>query len=370
MKNRKLLVYYNDKLVGTLALSKNFDIYFQYDKDWIINGFSINPFSLPLTNEIYTSKKPYFDGLFGVFADSLPDSWGRLLLERYLKKNNILDLNVLDRLAIISSSAMGALEYKPEYTLNINSSNLTLDEIAKECMNILLNESNDNLDEIFKLGGSSGGARPKILTKIDNEDWIIKFNNHLDMKDVGLMEYEYSLCAKKCGINMPKTKLFESNSCKGYFGIKRFDRNNGKKIHMISAAAILEIDYRSPALDYNQLMKLTKILTNNTEDVIELFRRMCFNVFAHNRDDHAKNFSYIYDEEKKVYRLSPAYDLTYSTTYYGEHTTSINDNGKNPTVNDLLAVGKNAGISVEKCMEIINSIKDTVYKDLNKYLKA
>ncbi|MBQ3253835.1 MAG: type II toxin-antitoxin system HipA family toxin [Acholeplasmatales bacterium] len=369
MKNKFLYVYFNDKLVGTLAENKDKKVLFQYDKNWQKNGFSINPFILPLTNEVFIPKKPYFDGLFGVFFDSLPDSWGRLLMDKYLKNNKLDYFTVLDKLSLISSFGMGALEYKPEYKFDITNVEIDLDEIAKKCKKLLVKDTINDLDQIFKLGGSSGGARPKILTKIENEDWIIKFNNHIDMKEIGLMEYEYSLCAKKVGIIMPETRLFESKKSKGYFGVKRFDRVNNRKMHMISVAALLEIDYRTPSLDYNDLMKLTKILTNNQEDLLQMYKRMCFNVFSHNQDDHAKNFSYIYDEKQKVYRLAPAYDLTYSNTFYNEHTTTINGNGKNITENDLIVVGKKAGLSVSLCKEIINEIRESVNKNLSKYIK-
>ena len=109
---------------------------------------------------------------------------------------------------------------------------------------------------------------------------------------------------------------------------------------MLTAAALLELDFEQPSLDYHSLMKLTKILTRDDEkDIKEMFGRMCFNVFAHNRDDHSKNFTYLYDEEKDSWRLSPAYDLAYSNTYYGEHTTTVDGNGRNPGRKELLAVG-------------------------------
>ncbi len=113
-----------------------------------------------------------------------------------------------------------------------------------------------------------------------------------------------------------------------------------KKIHMLTAAALLEFDFEQPSLDYHSLMKLTKILTrDNKNDVENMFRRMCFNVFAHNRDDHSKNFTYLYNETEDVWRLSPAYDLTYSTTYYGEHTTTVDGNGRNPGKKELSVTG-------------------------------
>lgn len=229
------------------------------------------------------------------------------------------------------------------------------------------------LDELYHLGGTSGGARPKIMTNLNQEDWIIKFPAHVDRPDSGKMEYDYSLCAKKCGITMSETRLFSSEKCSGYFGTKRFDhiteQGEMKKVHMLTAAALLELDFQQPSLDYHELMKLTKILTQNDPfDVENLFRRMCFNVFAHNRDDHSKNFSYLYDEVHDKWHLSPAYDLTYSNTYYGEHTTSVDGNGRNPGKKELLAVGIGAGLSKNTCTTIIEEISACVTAMLGTYL--
>lgn len=366
--NKQLGVYYQNDLVGTLALTSERKAAFEYSASWIENGFSISPFSLPLKKQVFIPVKPYFHGLFGVFADSLPDAWGNILLDRLLKRNGISpdELNILDRLAIVGSSGMGALTYQPEITLSEQTGTVDLDVLAEECQKILTTEYAENLDELYRLGGTSGGARPKIMTQIEDEEWIIKFPAHVDGKDAGEMEYQYSLCAKACGISMTETKLFPSEKCKGYFGIKRFDRmreKNGtmKKVHMLTAAALLELDFEQPSLDYHSLMKLTKILTqDNIQDMENMFLRMCFNVFAHNRDDHAKNFTYIYDESNDEWRLSPAYDLTYSTTYYGEHTTTVDGNGKNPGRKELLAVGTKAGLKKNQCENMIEKVKKCV----------
>lgn len=143
---------------------------------------------------------------------------------------------------------------------------------------------------------------------------------------------------------------------------------DGSKVHMATAAALLELDFNQPSLDYHDLMKLTRIMTqDNKMDVENVFRRMCFNVFAHNRDDHSKNFSFVYDTESETWRLSPAYDLTYSTTYYGEHTTSVDGNGQDPGETELLTVGVQAGMKKKQCQEIINEIKQRVEEDLKAY---
>lgn len=181
--------------------------------------------------------------------------------------------------------------------------------------------------------------------------------------NIGKMEYDYSVCAKQCGIVMSETRLFPSKKCEGYFGTKRFDRvleaGTIKRVHMLTAAALLELDFEQPSLDYHSLMKLTKILTRDNEaDVENMYRRMCFNVFAHNRDDHAKNFTYLYDEKDKGWRLSPAYDLTYSNTYYGEHTTTVDGNGRNPGKKEILAVGVTAGMNRDRCIVICDEIEE------------
>ena len=212
------------------------------------------------------------------------------------------------------------------------------------------------------------------MTTINDEDWIIKFSAHVDGENAGKMEYDYFCCARKCGITMSETKLFPSEVCEGYFGIKRFDRisdiSGTKRVHMLTAAALLELDFEQPSLDYHSLMKLTKIITrDNKDDVENMFRRMCFNVFAHNRDDHSKNFTYLYDESADSWRLSPAYDLTYSNTYYGEHTTTVDGNGRNPGKKELLAVGTMAGMKKELCMDIITEIKNCINGMLEMYLK-
>ncbi len=137
---------------------------------------------------------------------------------------------------------------------------------------------------------------------------------------------------------------------------------------MITAAALLEADFNQPCLDYHALMKMTKILTrDNRKDVENMFRRMCFNVFAHNRDDHAKNFTFIYDE-KSGWKLSPAYDLTYSSTYYGEHSTTIDGNGASPDTKDLLRVGQQAGLGKVKCQQMIEEVYTCVNDMLKEYI--
>lgn len=375
-KIKSLQVFYNEKKVGTLALMKNNIVAFEYDSNWITNGFSISPFSLPLKKQVFIPRIDPFDGLYGVFSDSLPDGWGRLLVDRMLNSQNInpREISQIDRLAIVGETGMGALSYKPEYNLLEDKDyKEDYDNLALSCKKILNTEHSADLDKLFKLGGSSGGARPKILTKIDNEDWIIKFPSSLDDSNIGKLEYLYSVCAKKCKIDIPETKLFPSKISSGYFGIKRFDRkklSTGaiRKLHMISVSGLLETSHRIPNLDYNDLMQLTLNLTKSFEEVEKLFRLMCFNVFSHNRDDHSKNFSFIYNEVLNKWELSPAYDLTYSYSINGEHATTINGNGVNPGLNDILKVAEKIGLYKKKAEKIAIEIRETVRKDLEIFL--
>ena len=375
-KIKSLQVFYNEKKVGTLALMKNNIVAFEYDSNWITNGFSISPFSLPLKKQVFIPRIDPFDGLYGVFSDSLPDGWGRLLVDRMLNSQNInpREISQIDRLAIVGETGMGALSYKPEYNLLEDKDyKEDYDNLALSCKKILNTEHSADLDKLFKLGGSSGGARPKILTKIDNEDWIIKFPSSLDDSNIGKLEYLYSVCAKKCKIDIPETKLFPSKISSGYFGIKRFDRkklSTGtiRKLHMISVSGLLETSHRIPNLDYNDLMQLTLNLTKSFEEVEKLFRLMCFNVFSHNRDDHSKNFSFVYNEDLNKWELSPAYDLTYSYSINGEHATTINGNGVNLGLNDILKVAEKIGLDKKKAEKIAIEIRETVRKDLEIFL--
>ena len=375
-KIKSLQVFYNEKKVGTLALMKNNIVAFEYDSNWRTNCFSISPFSLPLKKQVFIPRIDPFNGLYGIFSDSLPDGWGRLLVDRMLNSQNInpREISQIDRLAIVGETGMGALSYKPEYNLLEDKDyKEDYDNLALSCKKILNTEYSADLDNLFRLGGSSGGARPKILTKIHNEDWIIKFPSSLDDNNIGELEYLYSVCAKKCKIDVPETKLFPSKISPGYFGIKRFDRkklSTGaiRKLHMISVSGLLETSHRIPNLDYNDLMQLTLNLTKSFEEVEKLFRLMCFNVFSHNRDDHSKNFSFIYNEDLNKWELSPAYDLTYSYSINGEHATTINGNGVNPGLNDILKVAEKIGSDKKKAEKIAIEIRETVRKDFEIFL--
>jgi len=359
MQNKFLNVFYDKRKVGRIAQTPENLLAFEYDTEWLRDGFSISPFKLPLEKRVFIASRDPFDGNFGVFNDSLPDGWGRLLIDRLLLKKHIepSTVSTLDRLAIVGSSGMGALEYKPEEHLVDDVKKYDLDTLANEAQAIL-NEKYDGrkLEDLVKLGGSSGGARPKVLINVNGEDWIVKFRASIDSKNIGKIEYDYMTAAKAAGLIVPQIKLFEDK----YFGVKRFDRKkDGSKIFMISASGLLDASHRFPTLDYNSLMTLTLELTRDFREVEKMFRLMCFNVFSQNRDDHSKNFSFLYDDTKK-WQVSPVYDLVYNEGMNGEHATAINGEGRSPTEEHIFAIAKKAGLDLRKTRNIIDEVKSAV----------
>lgn len=352
-KPKSVNVFLNGERVGRLALTPENLCAFEYESEYLKNGQSISPFYLPLRPGVFIARRDPFLGNFGVFNDSLPDGWGNLLLDRYLntKKINPSGLSILDRLSLVGSSGMGALEYKPDNSFASIEGTPNLDFLATEAEKILnQKDTGTSLEMLFKFGGSSGGARPKVLLNIDGEEWLIKFRSAMDPQNVGQIECEYALLAKECGIEMPETRLYNDK----YFGVRRFDRDNKAKIHMLSAAGLLNADYRIPCLDYQGLMTACFKLTGNIDEVYKLYRLMVFNVLIKNRDDHARNFSFLLKDGK--WKLSPAYDLLPSNGFNGLHTTTIAGQG-DPKYSDIYNVAESLGLNKNKIKEIYEMIE-------------
>lgn len=358
--------------VGRLAY-KNHKILFEYSQDFLKTGLELSPFKLPLKPGVFVCEDSVFDGLFGVFNDSLPDGWGRLLLDRKLMSlgMNPSDLTPLQRLQYVGLRGMGALSFEPEIEQGAAPLTNDLDIIADETLFFLEHDDEQYIDDLLALNGSSTGARPKILVKLINDtftisdnkaasshnDWIIKFRSSLDPKDIGPIEYGYHLMAKAAGLNVPEAKLFRSKKCAGYFGVRRFDRVGSKFLHMHTASGLLHVDYRIPILDYEILMKATLWLTKDIHECEVQFRNAIFNVLSHNRDDHAKNFSFLMNE-KGSWKVSPAYDLTFSSGPAGEHCTTVMREGKNPTLTHFLKLAEIVGINKSNALKIISEVKD------------
>ncbi len=344
-------VFIADRFVGKLALTPERCCVFEYGSEWLNTGFSISPFYLPLKPGVFTARNDPFDGLFGVFNDSLPDGWGRLITDRWLKEKGYdpAELTVIDRLSLVGNSGMGALIYRP--IQNHQSENIirSLDYYANEVEKILRVEPSNSIDELVNIAGSSGGARPKILIQIEGVEWLVKFRASNDPEEVGRVEYEHSILAEKCGIEMPETRLFEGK----YFGTRRFDRVGLERIHTHSAAGLLYASHRLPSLDYSALLQATMALTRDMREVEKLFRQMVFNVLIGNKDDHSKNFSFIY--QNNLWKLSPAYDLLPSDGFNNMHTTTVNGKGK-PTIDDCLEVARFTSLPIKNAKRIIEEV--------------
>ena len=316
--------------------------------------------------------------LTGVFSGSLPGSWGRLLTDRIIQRNggSPREYGPLERLSLVGSTGAGALSYKPDMRSEEKAELTDLNRISDACRQVLRQDGTDPdcLQELFGLGGSSGGSRPKILASVNGEDWIIKFPSLRDPPDIGEEEYAYSICARRWGIEVPETRPFPSGKCGGFFGVRRFDRERApdgtvRRIHSVTVSGLLETSHRLPCLDYDTLMRLVRAMTGSHREIMEMYRRMCFNVFAHNRDDHSDNFSFLYDETAHAWRLSPAYDLTWSSSVLGEHATLVHGSGSDPGMKDVLAAAAEAGISRRKAQEIAEEIHEIAEEDLGLYLR-
>lgn len=356
-----LNVIYRDRLVGRLAIGSDRLCRFEYSRDWLAEGFSISPFELPLQNRVFTASSTPFEGGFGVFDDSLPDGWGVLVLDRLLRKQGINPgtLNLLDRLSIVGRNGRGALEFYPDNNLVDTKVLEDFDTLAREAEAILNNdEYYEGIEEFQYRGGSPGGARPKIFTRFEGREWQVKFRAREDSVDIGEIEFRYSQLAKECGIIMPETRLFNNR----YFGVERFDRKvDGSKLHVISMSGMLKADYRIPSIDYLHIFKVAALLSESTEELWKIYRLMVFNYLIGNKDDHAKNFAFIYDEDQ--WKFAPAFDLLPSSGFNGFHTTTINDNVA-PTEQDLIDVAVNSGLDKKEAMAIYKSIEEIISKTI------
>lgn len=358
--------------VGRLALS-NRQIFFEYDRGFIERRLALSPFKLPLKPGVQSNGDGLFDGLFGLFNDSLPDGWGRLLLDRQLRQRRIVPetLTALDRLAHVGHMGMGALRYEPDHSATADlSDTLDLDHLVQESHVVLDGDASDVLQELLALNGSSAGARPKVMAAVSGdrkriksglvdaghglEPWIIKFAASQDARDAGTVEYAYSVMARAAGLNMPDTHLFPAKNGAGYFGVQRFDRRGAERVHMHTLCGLLHADHRVPSLDYETILRATMHLTKSMPEVEAMFRLAVFNVLTHNRDDHAKNFAFLMESDG-TWKAAPAYDLTFSSGPGGEHSTTVMGEGKNPGLKHLQKLGQKMGVS--NTDEIIQQVK-------------
>jgi len=365
--------------VGTLA-EREHRVYFEYDVDWLARGIELSPFTLPARHGLIEHTDREFGPLPGLFDDSLPDGWGLLLMDRHFRQLGIdpAAVSPLDRLAYLGTQTMGALTYHPPAEREaLDAACFDLHDLARQAREVHAGRASDVLPLLLRAGGSPGGARPKLLVGyapstgevISGEDdlpegfehWIVKFPAETDELDAGAVEYAYSLMARAAGLELPQTRIFATSEGDRFFAAKRFDRAAGnRRFHIHTLGNLIHADFRVPGCDYAELLKATSILTRDHREVLRAYRLMAFNVLAHNRDDHVKNFAYIIEIETGSWALAPAYDLTFATGPGGEHTTTVAGEGGNPTPKQMLRLAGPAGIEAAFAQEIIDEVRGAV----------
>ena len=308
-----------------------------------------------------------FKGIPPQFADSLPDMFGSIIFKAWLDSKEEKKISVLEQLAYIGNRGMGALEYKPAIEL-AHDSKINLDEIIdilKEVLDLKKSSNqkrlnNQALINIFKIGTSAGGARPKILISehkttgavipgdLNVSDQYFHYLVKLDIDEENnypreVVEYCYSIILKNIGVRMMDTKLIDGK----HFATKRYDRQNGEKQHVLTASGITGWDYKDTQVSsYENLFKLCSFLKVPHAQSEELFKRMVFNVVYGNTDDHLKNHSFIYTKEDGSWDLSPAYDVTYSLNPlfdFKNPKRALSINGKRSNINlkDVYKIAEN-----------------------------
>lgn len=396
-----------DSLVGVVAWDVNKQIAnFQYDKDFLNKNWDLSPLKMSISNgdriysfpELLPSKdsgEDTFKGLPGLLADSLPDKYGNLLIEKWLAQNGRSpnSMNPVEKLCFIGSRGMGALEFEPA-TQKKNSNTFAIElsslvEIAAKMLskregfetNLTIDEQ-QAMNEILKIGTSAGGVRPKAVIAFNKKTkevrsgqtkvpkgfghWLLKLDGVSgaqfgETKDWGRVEYAYHLMAKECGIEMTECELLEENG-RAHFMTKRFDREeNNIKHHIQTLCGIQHYDYSNLySYSYEQIFQTMRLLRLTYPEAEQMFKRMVFNVLSTNCDDHTKNFSFIMKQNGK-WELAPAYDICYAynpeNNWVNQQTLSVNGKHKNIGKEDFYKIAKANNIKKsEKIIEEINSI--------------
>lgn len=390
--------------VGYLHQEDSGIVGFQYDDNFLKSNIEISPVKMPLSAITYlfpALHEQTFHGLPGMIADSLPDKFGNIVINRYLESQGRTSdsLSVIEKLCYTGKRGMGALEYEPSQELTTINETVDLDDLTKLASEILSEkehihiEKNDNLmAQLMECGSSVGGARAKTLIAWNPETndirsgqinagkgyeyWLLKFDNIKNNRDKDStpddgeytkVEYAYYLMAIDAGIEMSECRLYKENGS-AHFMTKRFDRKGtkGEKLHMQSLCALAHMDFNSPRVySYEEAFTVMKQLKLPYSDFIQLFKRMVFNEYAKNYDDHTKNISFLMDK-KGSWSLSPAYDITFSyrkdSIWVKAHQMLINGKSDNITKEDMLRVAQKVGIKKSDAVRSIEQVKASVSK--------
>lgn len=377
---------------------------FEYDTAFLASGIEVSPIMMPLSGRVFVFPelpRKSFHGLPGLLSDSLPDKFGNAVIDAWLRRQGRSpeSFNPVERLCYTGSRGMGALEYVPALGPNPKESeSIEIDGLVKLASDILQDRESMHIQytenamaEIIKVGTSAGGARAKAVIAWNKETgdirsgqiqagdgyeyWLIKFD---DVKGNGdkegndgpqytKIEYAYYLMAKDAGIQMSECQLFHENG-RSHFMTRRFDRDliTGAKYHMQTLGGIAHFDFNQPsAYSYEQAVEVMRRLRLSNKEISQFFRRMVFNVFARNQDDHVKNISFLMDRTGK-WSLSPAYDMTYAYnpggTWTGAHQMTINGKQSAIDIQDLLTSGHIMGLRKAEIDSIITDVRTSLSK--------
>lgn len=387
-----------DNIVGYLLWREETETAtFEYAPEFKRLGLDLSPIEMPISQQrvfaFSNISKETFLGLPGLFADSLPDAYGKALLDRWLASNGRHFANPVERLCYQGKRSMGALEFEPAQNDYLEtSSNIEIDSLVatarevlnqKEAFSTNMSDTKEALINIIKVGTSAGGQRAKAIIAYNDETkevrsgqieapegfehWLLKLdgvtNSELgDPQHYGKIEYVYYLMAKEAGIEMSECRLLEENG-RAHFMTKRFDRQKNHKIHMQTLCGIAHYDYKMlRAYSYEQAFQVMRRLRLPYNQAEEMYRRMVFNVIARNQDDHTKNISFLMNRSGK-WSLSPAYDVSWAYNPQGnwtsKHQMSINNKWDEITRADLIATAKNMNIKrpeliIEQVIDSLN----------------
>lgn len=300
-------------------------IYFTYTPEWLASGHNLSPLSLPFDGRTHNILADGCHGLPGFIADALPDAWGTRVAEAVFAREGWGAVTPMKLLAWVGDRAPGALSFHPAQKFGRERNwleKITVERLAHEAREILRGQPGE-IAAIAIAGGSAGGAHPKALV-VEHADGSLSLirtpsaaTDVPSLLKLGLpeqpaslrVEYAYLLMAQAAGIDLPPFKLIGEGE-RPHLLIRRFDWTDGRRLHLHSLSGLW---HRPKAgLDYSDLFRAAVRLGLTQATVHEIARRMLFNLYASNHDDHGRNHAFLYDHTTRQWRLSPAFDLTFT----------------------------------------------------------
>ena len=347
-------------MVGRLAQNAQ-GVFFSYAPDYFSRFGNLSPFRLHADSRLQKAPRDPHQGLHGIFADSLPDGWGLLLQDRWFRRQGVSlsQVTSMDRLALVGSSGLGALQYTQAFDVDRDQPDTDLGALGLAAQQMYAGEDHTALTALLAVG-SSGGARPKAQFYVADDQfeaihftqqpgdvgWIVKFTTARTplAHDEGLCEAAMLTLAAQAHLNPVEWRLLDApieSGASKWLAVKRFDQtaDGVGRLHMASAAGLLDADFRVPSLDYSDLIQCVRKLCQSPGSAQLMYRRALFNLLIRNQDDHAKNISLLQNDAGR-WELSPAYDVTYSPHPFDEHATAFQGYGARPPLEVLDALGE------------------------------